>query len=244
MWFFTYFCVLDPSLNLIVLVISGGREKWKWVEKEREKWKEVLWDASVSKLQRMSINLLNNVLDYGISVQFSRPVVSDSLWPHGLQHTRLPPPSPTPGVYPNSCPLSRWCQLNHLILCRHLLLKPSIFASIKVFSNESVLRIRWPKDWHFSFIISPSNEYLGLISFRIDWFDIPAVQGTLRSLLQHHSLKASIEKKNKLKASIVQHSAFFTVQLSHPYMTMGKTIALTTWTFVGRVMSLLYNNAV
>ena len=231
MRFFTYFCVLDPSLNLIVLVISGGREKWKWVEKEREKCKEVLWDASVSKLQGMSITLLDNVLDYGISVQFSRPVVSNSLWPHGLQHTRLPPPSPTPGVYPNSCPLSRWCQLNHLIFCRHLLLKPSIFASIKVFSNESVLRIRWPTGWSFSFSISPSNEYLGLISFRIDWFDIPAVQGTLRSLLQHHSSKASI----------LWCSAFFIVQLSHPYMITGKTIALTRRTSVGKVMSLLFN---
>ena len=159
--------------------------------------------------------------------QFSRPVVSNSLWPHGLQHTRLPPPSPTPGVYPNSCPLSRWCQLNHLIFCRHLLLKPSIFASIKVFSNESVLRIRWPKDWSFSFSISPSNEYLGLISFRIDWFDLPAVQGTLKS-------------SPTLQFKSINSSAFFIVQLSHPYMTTGKTIALTRRTFVGKVMSLAF----
>ena len=114
---------------------------------------------------------------------------------------------------------------NHLILCRPLLLLPSIFPSIRVFSNESVLGIRWPKYWNFSFNISPSNEYPGLISFRMDWLDLLAVRGTLKSLLQHHSSKASI----------LQCSAFFIVQLSHPYMTTGKTIALTRWTFVGNV---------
>ena len=120
---------------------------------------------------------------------------------------------------------------NHLILCCLLLLLPSIFPSIRVFSNESVLRIRWSNYWSFSFNISPSNEYSGLISFRIDWLDLLGVQGTLKSLLQQHSSKASI----------LQHSAFFMVQLSHPYMTTGKTIALTRWTFVGKVMSLLFN---
>ena len=120
---------------------------------------------------------------------------------------------------------------NYLILCRPLLLLPSIFPSIRVFSNESVLHIRWPKDWSFSFNISPSNEYSGLISFRMDWLDLLAVQGALKSLLQHHSSKASI----------LQCSAFFIVQLSHPYMTTGKTIALTRQTFVGKVMSLLFN---
>ena len=119
---------------------------------------------------------------------------------------------------------------NHLILCRPLLLLPSIFPSIRVFSNESALRIRWPKYWSFSFNISPSNEHSGLISFRMDWLDFLAVQGTLKSLLQHHSSKASI----------LLYSAFFTVQLSHPYMTTGKTIALTIWIFVGKVMSLLF----
>ena len=119
---------------------------------------------------------------------------------------------------------------NHLILCCPLLL-PSVFPSIRIFSSESVLYIRWPKYWSFSFRISPSNEYSALISFRIDWFDLLAVQGTLKSLLQHHNLKASA----------LQHSAFFVVQLSHPYMTTGKTIALTRWTFVGKVMSLLFN---
>ena len=118
---------------------------------------------------------------------------------------------------------------NHLIRCHPLLLLPSIFPSIRVFSNESVLPIRWPKYWSFSFNISPSNEHPGLISFRMDWLDLLAVQGTLKSLLQHHSSKASI----------LRCSSFFTVQLSHPYMTTGKAIVLTRWTFVGRVMSLL-----
>ena len=120
---------------------------------------------------------------------------------------------------------------SHLILCHSLLLLPSIFPSIRVFSDESALRIRWPKYWGFSFNISPSNEYSGLISFRMDWLDLLAVQGTLKNLLQHHSSKPSI----------LRHSAFFIVQLSHPYMTTGKTIALTRRTFVGKVMSLLFH---
>ena len=120
---------------------------------------------------------------------------------------------------------------SHLILCRPLLLLPPITPSIRVFSNESTLRMRWPKYWSFSFSISPSKEHPGLISFRIDCLDLLAVQGTLKSLLQHHSSKASI----------LRCSAFFTVQLLHPYMTTGKTIALTRWTFVGKVMSLLFN---
>ena len=120
---------------------------------------------------------------------------------------------------------------NHLILCHPLLLPPSIFPSNRVFSNESVLCIRWPKYWSFSFHISPSTEYLGLVSFRMDWLDLLAVQGTLKSLLQHHSSKASI----------LWHSAFFIVQLSHPYMTTGKTRALTRWAFVGKGLSLLLN---
>ena len=159
------------------------------------------------------------------SVQFSHSVVSDSLRPHELQHTRPPYPSPSPGVHSNSRPSS------HLILCRPLLLLPPIPPSIKVFSNESTLRMRWPKDWSFSFSISPSKAHLGLISFKMDWLDLLAVQGTPKSLLQHHSSEASI----------LRLSAFFTVQLSHPYMTTGKTIALTRWAFVGKVMSLLLN---
>ena len=118
---------------------------------------------------------------------------------------------------------------NHLILCRLLLLLPATFPSIRVFSNESALHIRWPKYWNFSFSISPSNEHPGLISFRMDWLDLLPVQGTLKNLLQYHSSKASI----------FQHSAFFIVQLLHPYITTGETIALTRWTFVGKVMPLL-----
>ena len=120
---------------------------------------------------------------------------------------------------------------NNLILCQPLLLPPSVFPSIKVFSSESALRIRWPKYWSFSFSTSPSNEYSGLISFRIDWLDLLDVQGTLKSPLQHHSSKASV----------LQHSAFFIFQLLHPYMTTRKNTALARWTFVGKVMSLLFN---
>ena len=147
--------------------------------------------------------------------------MSDFLRPHESQHTRPPCPSSTLGVHPNPCPSSRWC---HLIFCRPLLLQPSIFPSIRVFSNESALHIRWTKYWSFSFNISPSNEHPGLI-FRMGWLDRLAVQGTLKSLLQHH----------RSKASILRCSAFFTVQLSHPYVTTGKTIALTRRTFVGEV---------
>ena len=167
---------------------------------------------------------------YISSVQFSHSVVSKSLQPHGLQHARPRCPSPTPRVYSHSCPLSQWCHsTNHLILCGPLLL-PSIFPSIRVFSRESVLHISWPKYWSFSFSIRPSNEHSGLISFKTDWLDLLAVQGTLKSLLQHHSSKASI----------LWCSAFFIVQISHPYMTTGKTKALTRWTFVGKVMSLCF----
>ena len=164
-------------------------------------------------------------------VQFSPSVVSDSLLPHELQHSRPP------------CPITNFCCLlkpmsiesvmpsSHLILCRPLLLLPSIPPSIRVFSNDSTLPMRWPKYWSFSFSISPSNEHPGMIFFRRDWLGLLAVQGTLKSLLQHHSSKTLI----------FQHSAFFIVQLSHPYMTTGKPIALTRWTFVGKVMSLLFN---
>ena len=155
--------------------------------------------------------------------------MSKSLRPHGLQHARLPCPSLSPSLL-RFMSIELAMPSNHLILCCPLLLPPSIFLSIRVFSNESVLCIRWPKYWSFSFSISPSNEHPGLI-FRMDWLDLLAVQGTLKSLLQHHSSKASI----------LQRSAFFMVQPSHPYMTTGKTIALTSWTFVGKVMSLFFN---
>ena len=162
--------------------------------------------------------------------QFRHSFMSNSLQPQGLQHARLPCPSPTPGGAQTHI---HWVSdaIQHLILCCPLLLLPSILPSIRVFSNESLLHIRWPKYWSFSFSISPSNEHPGLISFRMDWSDLLAVQGTLKSLLQHHSSKASI----------LRCSAFFIVQLSHPHMTTGKTIALTRWTFVGKVMSLLLN---
>ena len=152
-----------------------------------------------------------------------------SLQPHELQHTRPPCPSPTPGVHPNSCPLSRWCHPAISSSAVPFSSCPQSLPGIKVFSNESTLLIRWPKYWSFSFSISPSNEHAGLVSFRMDWLDLLAVQGTLKSLLQHDSSKASI----------LRHSAFFTVQLSHPYMTMGKTIALIRRTFVGKVIFLL-----
>ena len=161
------------------------------------------------------------------SVQFSHLVVSNSLRPHGLQHARLPCPT-------NSQSLLKLMSIewvmssNHLILCCPLLL-PSVFPSIKVFSHESVLCIRWPKYWSFS--ISPSSESSGLISFIIEWFDLLAFQGTLKHFLQHHNAKASI----------LQLSAFLMVQLSYPYMTAKKPIALTRQTFVGNVMSLLFN---
>ena len=154
--------------------------------------------------------------------------MSNTLQRHGLQHARFSSPSSTPGAYSNSCPLSQWCH-------------PTISSSVIPFSShlqsfpasgsftESVLQIRWPKDW--SFMINPSNEYSGLISFRIDWLDLLAVQGTLKSLLQHHSSKASV----------LWHSTFFIVQLSYPYMTIGKTIAFTRRAFVSKVTSLLIN---
>ena len=164
------------------------------------------------------------------SVQFSRSVVSDSATPWTT--TRQASLSIT---YSQSLLKLMSIELvmpsNHLILCHLLLLPPSIFPRIRVFSNESAFCTRWPKYRSFSFNISPSSEYSGLISFRIDWLDFLAVQGTLKSLLQHYSSKASV----------LQCSAFFIVQLSHPYMTTGKTIALTRWTFVGKIMSLLFN---
>ena len=164
-----------------------------------------------------------NLLYSTSSVQFSCLVMTDSLWPQGLQHSR-PPVSIT-----NSWSLLKLMSIesvmpsNHLILCHPFLLLPSIFPSIRVFPSESVLSIRWPQYWHFSFRIRPSNEYSGLISFRIDWLDLLAVQETLKSLLQYHSSKVSV----------LWCSACFMVQLSHPSMSIGKTIALTRWTFVG-----------
>ena len=160
-----------------------------------------------------------------IFVVFGHKGVSDSLRLPGIQHASLPWPSLSSWVCSNSCPLSQWCHPAISFSGPPLLLLPSTFPSIRVFSNESVPRIRWPKYWSFS--ISPSNEYSELNSFRIDWFDLLAVQGTLKSLLQHR----------RSKTEILCHSAFFMVQVSHQYMTIEKVIALTRWTFVGKVMS-------
>ena len=157
------------------------------------------------------------------SVQFIYSVVSDSLRPHGLQHTRPPCPSPAPSLL-KLMSIESVMPSNHLILCCPLLFPPSIFPSIRVFSNESVLPIRWTKYWSFSFSICPSSEYSGLISFGMDWLDLLAVQGIFKSFLQHHSSKASA----------LQCSAFYKVQLSHPYMTTGKTIALTRRTLLAK----------
>ena len=170
------------------------------------------------------------IKDDELSVQFSCSVMSSSAipWTTACQASVS---------ITNSLRLFKFTSIesvmpsNHLILCHPFLLLPSIFPSIWVFSNKSVFCIRWPKLWSFSFSISPSSEFSGLISFKMDWLDLLAVQGTLKSLRQHHSSKALI----------LQHSALFILQLSNPYMTTGKTIALTTWTFVGKVMSLLFN---
>ena len=207
--------------HLIDIVQSWGTNDQQYVKRT----------LSVTNPQADGIRIPRFSLDTSCSVAQSCP----TLHAHGLQHARLPCPSLSPGVYLNSCPLgpsteSVHCPSKYLILCLSLLL-PSVFPSIRVFSNESALCIRWPKYWSFSFSIIPPNEYSGLISFRIDWFDL-AVQGTLKSLLQHHSSKASI----------LHCSAFFMVQFSQPYVTIGKTLALTTWTFVCKVMmSLLFN---
>ena len=169
--------------------------------------------------------------DLDLLVHFSPSVVSDFLWPHELQHARPHCPSPTPGVYSNSFLLSRWCRPTISSSVIPFSSRLQSFSVLGFFSNESVLRIRWLEFWSFNFNISPSNEQPGLISFRMDWLDLLAVQEALKSLLQHHSSKAPF----------LWCSAFFTVQLSHPYMTTGKTIALTRQTFVVRVMSLLFN---
>ena len=180
----------------------------------------LFWRSAKTKKSAVSISLAIS------SVQFSRSVVSNSLWPHKPQHARPPCPSPTPGVHLNPCALSWWCN-------------PTISSSVvpfssclqsfpaSVFSNESAVCIRWPKYWSFSLNISPSNEYPGLISFKMDWLEFLAVQGARKSLFQHHSSRASI----------LRCSAFFIVQLSHPYMTTGKTMALTRWFDLGLALT-------
>ena len=204
--------------------------KWRLLQEYR-KIKEIYYINRIKETDHMIISI--NV-EKAFDIQFSSVQSLSRVWlfanPWTAAHqaslsitnSQSPPkPMSIELVMPSS----------HLILCRPLLLLPSIFPSIRVFSNESALRIRWPNYWSFSFNISPSNEHSGLVSFKMDWLDLLAVQGTLKSLLQHHNSKASI----------LRHSAFFIVQLSHPYMTTGKAIALTRWTFIGKVMSLLFN---
>ena len=192
-------------------------------------WK-IPWTEEPVRLQSMGLQRVGH--DWATSLSFTFSSVQSISCVQLFETPWWWPPcsSPTPGVHP---PMSIESVMpsNHLILCHPLLLLPSIFPSIRVFSIESALHNRWPKYWSFSFNISPTNEHPGLISFRMDWLDLLAVQWTLKSLLQHHSLKASIPR----------HSTFFIAQISLPYMTTGKTIALTRWTFVDKVMALLFN---
>ena len=198
-------------------------------------WTKMNWKKIKLKNRKISISLLRNMYHYRPcrhqKVQFSSVAqLCPILQPHELQHTRPPCPSPTPRVHSNSRPSSQWC---HLAISSSVVPSSSCSQSFPVSesSNESSLHMRWPKYWSFSFSISPSKEHPRLISFRMDWLDLLAVQGTFKSLLQHHSSKASI----------LRRSAFFIVQISHPYMTTGKSIVLSRWTFVGKVMSLLLN---
>ena len=197
-----------------------GKKNWYCVT--HENYRKIIGNQNLLSLNKLCVCVC--VLT---SFQFSCSVVSDSLWSHESQHTR------SPLSITNSRSLLKLTSIKSVMPSSHLilLLLPPIPPSIRVFSNESTLRMKWPKYWSFSFNISPSNEHPGLISFRMDWLDLLAVQGILKSLLQHHSSKAPI----------LWLSAFFTVQLSHPYMTTGKTIALTRWTIIGKVMSLLFN---
>ena len=190
----------------------------------------ITWNATWFYEQYKTVRKNGSQSLYSKAVQFSHSVMSDSLWPVNRSTPGIPVHHQLPEISKLTS-IELVMPSNHLILCRPLLLPPSIFPSIRVFSKESALLIRWPKDWSFSFNTSLSNEHPGLISFRMDWLDLLAVQGTLKSLLQHYSSKASI----------LQHSAFFIDQLSHPYMTTGKTIALTRQTFVGKVMFPLLN---
>ena len=207
MWMFT--------AALLITTKKKKRKKIKRLTQNREYKNEKEWIICTRWEKPRNIS----------SVQFSHSIMSDSLWPHGPCQASLSITNYQSLLKLMS--IESGMSFNHPILCRPLLLLPSIFPSIRVFSNESALHIRCPKYCSFSFSISPSNEYLGLISFRMDWLDLPAVQGTLKSLLQHHSSKASI----------LRCSAFFIVKLSHPYVTTGKAIALTRRTFVGKVFS-------
>ena len=216
--------------------------KQSWVKRWWRQWVWWFWVLIIAFEDQVPVPWLGQIAQHPSqhcepadllcfsSVQFSHSVESDSLWPHEPQHTRPPCPLPTPRAYSSSCPLSRWCHPTVSSSVVPFSSRP-VFPSIRVFSNESALLIRWPKYWSFTFNSSPPNEHPVVISFRMDWLDLLAVQGTLQSLLQHHSSKASI----------LRCSAFFIFQYSYPYMTTGKTIALTRRAFVGKVMSLLFN---
>ena len=228
---FATVCGISLDQDQTHVTYTGRCILGQWASKEALQWllnalgeNTIIWENNFN--DGGTLWSLKGIL--GASVQFSCSVVSDSLWPHESQHARPPCPSPTPGVHPNPCPSSQWCH-------------PTISASVVPFSscpqsfpasgkgwcavsNETALCITWPKYWSFSFNISPSNEHPGLISFRMDWLDLLSVQGTLKSLLRHHSSKASI----------LRCSAFFIIQLSHPYMTTGKNIALTRQTCVDK----------
>ena len=211
----------ENSSNVSMWLLSVMKSKG-WYRQQKQKNKG--WNVSTKET--------SDLLFCTYSVQFSSvtqlcPMLCDP-WIIAYHASLSITNSRSP---PKPMPIKSVMAFSHLILCHPLLLLPPTPPSIRVFSNESTLRMRWPKYWSFSFNISPSNEHPGLISFRVDWLDLLAVQGTLKSLLQHHNSKAYI----------FQHSAFFIVQLSHPYMTTGKTIALTRWTFVGKVLSLLFN---
>ena len=205
-------------------------ELWCWRRLLRVSWTTRRSNQSI--LKEINPEYLWEELMLKLKLQYFGHLMqrANSLWPHESQYTRPPCPSPTPRVHSDSCPSSQWCHPSSHLICRSLLLLLPILPSIRVLSNESALCMRWPKYWSFSFSIIPSKEHPEF-SFRMDWLDLLVVQETLKSLLQHHSSKASM----------LRSSAFFTVQLSHPYMTTGKTIALTRWTLVGKVMSLLLN---
>ena len=232
--------VAQSQTQLKWLSSSSSRDRHE-MNKDWWIWFWEIWFSQQTTLERgrgdflkfllLLFGLIKEAFQNAYSVQFSRSVVSDSLQPHEPQHARPLCPSPTPGVHPNPCPLSWWC---HPTISSCVVPFSSCLQSFPAsgsFPVSQTLCIRWPKYWSFSFSISPSNEHPGLISYRMDWLDLLVVQGTLKSRLQHHSSKASI----------LWHSAFFIDQLSHPYLTTGKTIVLTRWTFVGKVMSLLLN---
>ena len=230
-------CFPGPQLTLIPLLMQVNLSVAyslivPFPESTVMQGRSTYWNAIPEKFPLSEIfNFTSCSKHWLASVQFSHAVVSDFADPMDCSTPGLPVHHQLLELTKIHVHQESVMPSNHLILCHPLLLPPSILQSIRVFSSEWVLRMRWPKYWSFSFSISPSNEYSELISFRIHWLDLPAVQGTLKSLLQHHSSKASI----------LRRSAFFTVQLSHPYMTTRKTIALKRWTFVGKVMSLLFN---